>query len=548
MNKFFKYILPAAVLMLASSSLVSCTGDLDVTPLDPSLQTVDSIQPEQLFNKCYACLAVAGNGGANGDSDVDGIDGGTSGYFRQVWNANELTTDEAICSWGDDGIPQFNYDTYDAGHPMLQGLYYRLYTTIVFCNDYIDKFADYNATMTAEVRFLRALTYYYLLDGWGNVNMVTSASDAGHQVAREELFQYVEQELLEVEPLLDAPEARSKASAKWGRVDKDAARLLLARLYLNAQVYTGEARWADAANYAKQVMDGPHKLNTQGVDCTVDGLSHYFTPYQMLFMGDNDVTSASSEAILPLLQDGLRTTSWGTALFLIASTWDADMHENPFDETATNGTSEAWGGNRARPDLVRLFFPRNDAPSSSKGYNTAVAAGDDRALFNTDGRTLEVETPTTFKSGYAVAKFTNFKTDNSIGSHSQFPDADVFFMRTAEAYLTYAEALTRQNGGNAPAEAVNAINAVRERANASTRNVYTLDEILDEWGREFYFEGRRRIDLVRFGQFGGPQATYTWAWKGGVAEGRNFPATRNIFAIPTNDLIANPSLVQNPGY
>ena len=120
-------------------------------------------------------------------------------------------------------------------------------------------------------------------------------------------------------------------------------------------------------------------------------------------------------------------------------------------------------------------------------------------------------------------------------------------MRVAEAYLTYAEALTRQAGGTAPAEAVAAINAIRGRANATQRSTYTLNQILDEWGREFYFEGRRRIDLIRFNRFGG-NTDYVWQWKGGTFAGRNFDAYRNLFAIPTNDLIVNTNLVQNPGY
>ena len=120
-------------------------------------------------------------------------------------------------------------------------------------------------------------------------------------------------------------------------------------------------------------------------------------------------------------------------------------------------------------------------------------------------------------------------------------------MRSAEAYLTYAEALTRQAGDVAPTEAVAAINAVRGRANALQRNRYTLDQILDEWGREFYFEGRRRIDLIRFGKFGG-NTDYQWSWKGGVYAGRDFEEYRNLFPIPNKDLIVNTKLVQNPGY
>lgn len=116
-----KYIFSAAAFML-SVGLTSCTSDLDVNPIDPNLKTKVNTKAESALNKCYATIAMAGNGGANGDSDVDGIDGGTSGYIRQLFNTQELTTDEAICAWGgDEGILNFNFNTYDASHPMLKG-------------------------------------------------------------------------------------------------------------------------------------------------------------------------------------------------------------------------------------------------------------------------------------------------------------------------------------------------------------------------------------------------------------------------------------------
>ena len=205
MKTYIKNIIPAAALLVAVG-FSSCTKDLDVTPIDPNLNT--EIQPEALFNKCYANIAVAGNGGANGDCDVDGIDGGTSGYVRQLWNAQELTTDEAICGWGDEGISSFCYNTYDASHPMLRGFYYRLYTGISFCNQYLQEFGDYNTAMTAEIRFVRALNYFYLMDGWGNVPFVTSiSSEKPVQYSRQEVYNFVESELLDIEPLLNAATA-----------------------------------------------------------------------------------------------------------------------------------------------------------------------------------------------------------------------------------------------------------------------------------------------------------------------------------------------------
>ena len=156
MKRYIKTFVPALALALTFGT-TACTSDLDVEPIDPNF-----VEPsaEQLFTKCYATIAAAGNGGADGDSDVDGIDGGTSGYYRQMWNAQDLTTDEAICGWGDEGISNFVDNSYDASHPMLRGYYYRLYTAITFCNQYLDQYAEHDATMTAEIRFLRAFHYF----------------------------------------------------------------------------------------------------------------------------------------------------------------------------------------------------------------------------------------------------------------------------------------------------------------------------------------------------------------------------------------------------
>ena len=553
MNKFFKYILFAAAALIMGG-LTSCINDLDVEPIDPSLQA--DVTPEQLFNECYSVFATSGNNGGDDNVDVDGLDGGFQHKFRQMWNSNELTTDEAICGWGDEGIPSYCHNTYDASHPMLRGYYYGLCIGITFCNQYLTVFSDYDATMTAEVRFLRAMQFYLLTDAFGNIPFATTISGENpEQYTRAQVCEFIESELKDIigegegNTVLAEPAPKKYGQSGYGRIDKAAAWMLLARLYLNSEVYTGTARWQEAANYAKKVMDSSYKLHTQGyAEAGSDGVYREWTAYQMLFMGDNSKTDAAYEAVFPVIQDGLRTTSWGGTNFLICSTVDADVHPNPYDESEVNGlySNNTWGGNRARPELVRLFFPNDDAPAGH-AYAVAFAAGDDRALFETEGRYLDVEDESNFKYGYAIAKFNNFKCDGTKGSDNTFADSHLFYMRVAEAYLMYAEALTRMSGGTAPAEAVAAINAIRGRAHADQRSTYTLNQILDEWGREFYFEGRRRVDLIRFGKYGGT-TDYQWQWKGGAYGGRDFEAYRNVFAIPTDDLIANSKLQQNPGY
>ena len=346
MKQIFKNLIPVASLAFAFS-MTSCVKDLDVDPLDPNMST--EVSAEGLFNKCYANIAMAGNGGANGDCDIDGIDGGTSGYVRQMWNANELPTDEAICGWGDDGIEQSCFNTYDESHPMLNGYFARLTTGITYCNEYLAVAGGNDATMTAEIRFIRALNYYLLMDAFGRVPFAESLGNPAIYT-RQQMYEWLEKELVEnVEPNLSNAKAKKSSDAGYGRVDKAAAWMLLARLYLNAEVYVGTPQWAKAAEYAKKIMDSDYRLNTQGVNG--------WSAYQMLFMGDNGETNAAYEAIFPILQDGLTTTSWGTSLFLTAACFDSDMHANPNDLNATNGTSgQVWGGNRARPSLIQKFL------------------------------------------------------------------------------------------------------------------------------------------------------------------------------------------------
>jgi hypothetical protein len=147
--------------------------------------------------------------------------------------------------------------------------------------------------------------------------------------------------------------------------------------------------------------------------------------------------------------------------------------------------------------------------------------------------------------GYGCVKFRNVRSDGQPASALAKVDTDLPLMRLAEAYLTYAEAETRMHG--ATDDAKEKIDKLRQRANASTAATYSLDDIFNEWSKEFWFEGRRRVDMVRFGRFGG-QSEYKWEWMGNAFEGNQFPAYRNIFPIPVIDLENNPNLIQNEGY
>jgi len=537
MKRYFKKFVPAALMLVGFLS--ACTGDLDVTPIDPNLNS--TLDVPALFNKCYAGLALQGNGGADGDSDVSGFDGGSITFIRQMWNVNELPTDEAICCWGDPGIPEYNYATWTSSHEMMTAFYNRLYIAIAICNQYLDVASDYDETMTAEVRFLRCLYYYYLLDTYRNVPFADHvSSEKPVQYSGEELYAWLEEELLtNVEPYLNSPSPKTDSNSLYGRADKAAAWMLLMRLYLNAEVYTGTAQWANAETYAEKVINSGYSLSEKKVNG--------WSGYQLMFMGDNGSNGSSCEAILPVLYQGDTTTAWGGTLFLMASTFTGDMHPIKGDDETTNGTDALWAGNRCRPDLVKKFFPTATPPNVAS-YDMVEEAGDDRAIFWGLDRTLDIESTGDFKCGFSVAKFLNvYSTGQTIGTNSTHPDADFFLMRLAEAYLAYGEASAHLNGGNADAKGVTYLNTLRTRANATSKSSFSLEDICDEWAREFYFEGRRRSDLVRFGKFGG-NSDYVWQYKGGTYAGRNFDAYRNVYPIPVDDLSTNGNLTQNTGY
>jgi hypothetical protein len=536
-NFINKYVLPSAAVL--ALGLTSCAGDLDVDSIDPNQTTSGENLADNLLNKCYANMAVAGQGGANGDCDIDGLDGGTTGFVRQLFNSQELTSDESACVWGDDGISDFNYDSYGASHPMLKGFYYRLYAGIDYCNQYISEFGGEDETKTAEARFLRAYYYSVLLDGWGNVPFTTTISaDAPEQMSRANLFRWVVDELKDIENTLSTNVVTTENTDGYGRANKYTDELLLSRLYLNAEVYYGEAKYDSAAYYAELVINSPYKLHTTS-------LSSEWTPYQELFMGNNGQSGAAEECLLALPQDGATTTSWGTTLFLMAS---ANKNDEVWSESYTgNNTTQGWGGNLALPDLVRKFYPNDDAPADATVETMYTSAADDRALFCNIGHELGAEDMSDFYSGYAVCKFNNYYSNGGTRKNDVFPDADFFLFRIAEAYLNYAEATARQNGGTATTQGIAYLNTLRSRANAETKAGYSLSDICDEWSREFYFEGYRRTTLVRFGRFAG-SVDYNWAWKGGTYNGRNIDSHYNLFAIPDDDMNANKNLTQNPGY
>lgn len=542
MKRYIKSALAPAAALLISLASTSCLNDLDKEPISPKIDL--NVNNDGLLNKCYANFGINGNGSgddSDSDPDVKGFnDNGMTGLVRAMFNMNELPTDEATCSWGD-GLQELNSAKFDPSHPWVKLYYTRLTLGITFCNQYLEVAGGEDKQKTAECRFLRAMQYYLLMDAYGNVGFSTTL-EKPHRMERAELYKWLVEELNAIEPYLAEPRVKTGSDADYGRVDKAACWLLLSRLYLNAEVYTGNAEWQKAKDYAKKVMESPYDINTTSAG--------RWSAYQLVFMADNDRTAASKEILFPIVNISGKTRSYGNSLFLIAACFDPAMHANPDDATGSNGlVGQQWIGLHPRVTLLKKFFPSTSAPEVPS-YEMTSQAGDDRAIFWGQGRSYEIENITKSAEGYGVCKFLNYNSDNSTNTDPAFADMDWPFMRAAEAYLNYAEADARLNGGKTSQEGTRILNKLRARANASTRaesSNYSLNEICDEWAREFYFEGMRRTTLVRFGLFGG-NTGYNWDWKGGESAGKDFEAFKNIYPIPLTQLQSNTNLKQNPGY
>ncbi len=609
----------------------SCLKDLEILPQDKDVvlaadfyNNPDSYQ--QVLAKLYAGLALSGQQGPAGQSDIAGIDEGFGQYLRGYWQAQQLPTDEAVIGWADGSLPDYHQMDWNADNEFIRAVYDRIFYQITACNEYIRQSSDAKldergvtgalrdkvVTYRAEARFLRALSYFHALDLFGNVPFVTEADPIGffqpQQTNRTNLFNYVESELLAIEPLM----VNARAN-EYARADKAAVWMLLSRLYLNAEVYTGTAKYNECVTQVNKVIGAGYTLDNE---------------YKQLFLADNNL---STEIIFPVAFDGLHTQTYGGTTFLVHAPVGGSMVPAEF------GIGGGWGGLRTTSTFVNKFpvanpetlnaglgaestwgvigeatptgwgsdtnlkqdgsvltiymtltdgkikFRNNDGWSEnyggqngtlvSGGADIAVTAGtykitiditnktysitpvglDARRSFHTAGQTLEIANIGTFTDGYAVVKYKNVDRSGVAGSDSggNFADTDFPMFRLADAYLMYAECAVREATGATASQAATYINLLRERAYGSTSgnissSALTLDFMLDERARELYWEGYRRTDLIRFGKFTG--SSYVWPWKGGTAQGTAVGDYRSLYPIPSSDINANTNLTQNQGY
>ncbi|MDP1812404.1 MAG: RagB/SusD family nutrient uptake outer membrane protein [Sediminibacterium sp.] len=529
-----------AIVVVATAT--SCAKKLDLFPqndLTPATTYSNAAGYKSVLAKVYGGLSITGNQGPAGQPDIaGGLDEGSQvAFIRMFFNTQELPTDEAVVSWNDQTIHDFHDLKWTSGDPFLKGIYARPIYNITLGNEYLrestdEKLASRGITgadaaeikkARAEVRFLRAFNYWVMMDLFGKSTFITEANlvgtDLPKQITRAALFTYIETEL----KAIDADLAPAK-TIEYGRVDQSAAWSLLARLYLNAGIYTGTARYTNAITYAKKVI----------------GVSGYSlqTGYGKLFMADND--KYKNEIIWAINCDGLQTQAYGNTTFFV--------HAAAGDDAAEYGVGGGWYGYRATSALGNLF-PKTgtgdiDTAKDKRGLSFYTSKFKGTAAQSAIGDVGD------FNTGLHVKKYVNIKSDGGAVSDitKTFSDVDFPVFRLPEMYLIYAEAVLRSGTGGDLTTALQYINLIRARAGATAAisSELNLQFVLDERGRELYWEGHRRTDLVRYGLL--TSATYLWPWKGGVASGTAVDARYNLFPIPAANRTANPNLEQNAGY
>lgn len=520
MNKtVHKYI--AVGCLALGLGFVSCTGDLDMTPNDPNNKTELTNGDEfySFFAQLYSGLVVSG---PQGGSDIAVDDGGAGTYMRQLWNLEELCSDEAFIgtNWNDAGIKELDNSTWAPDNHWLYESYSRFTFQINMCNEFIrtiDKAAscenpisaDKIAEMKLEARVVRDLSYYHLIDNFGKGPWTDENSAIGvtpPTKTRAELFDLV------VADLKDAvPNLTPAASQIYGRVSREAGYMLLAKMYLNAEVYTGTAKWQECADACNEILK------------TISSL----TPtYKYMFCATNNKYAGNGEILWALPQDASSQQTHGGTTYLSIGAYNVNVDASTYGLNATG-----WGGPRVRPELANSFSKGDSRYLIYEGKfkNDLSNTGD----WKVDGG-----------SGFMCIKYvftpeTDYYNATKATKATTFNSTDFPLFRLADTYLMLAECeLHGAKGCDGQAK----MDAVRARAGLTPIKL-TADNLLAERMRELYWEGHRRSDLIRFGKFTG--SSYVWSWKGGVEAGTGIVPTRSLYPIPTQFV---PTLGQNQGY
>lgn len=437
---------------------------------------------------------------------------GSWGGHNSIWSIHEVASDEMAipqkgADWEDGGLwLRMHRHTWQPSDEAFNNSWAYCYTAVGEINNLLVQFPDLPA-LNAELKVLRAMVYLWLIDSFGNVPIITESTTGGNPTnnSRQEVFDFIESSVLDNVALLLKEDTKST-------VNYYTAHAILAKLYLNAEIYTGSPRWADAETAANEVMTGPYSLS-----------SNFFSNFATRNGG-------SSENIFTLPYDENNAGGFNLVQMTLhySSQNTYDLQEQPWNGYAS--LEEFYNQFDDQDVRKGSFLEGPQFASDGTRLNDISAEADDP-----DGQPLtftpeiNMLAPNAFRqAGVRVGKF-EFATGSASSLSNDYP-----LIRLADIMLIKAEAALRQ--GDA-ADALTYVNMIRERANLDPLNSVTLDDIYNERGYEMFAEASRRTDQIRFGKFNQP-----W-WEKGQSE-----PFRALFPIPLQQINANPNLNQNPGY
>lgn len=529
--RYYKYLILGGI--ISTMGLSSCVGDLNVEPQDATKKTELTSKEEYLQDLAGCYYGLVKEGGI-----TSGATGGESVYTRLIFNVQELCTDECViaANWNDAGIDELDYALPGSENHWIYDTFSRLNAYIAICNQFLKDINGGGAFFTddeikemkAEVRVLRDLGYYHMIDlfgrgPWTDENSIVGATPPTYD--RQQLFDAV------VNDLVDAiPQVYPASKQEYGRVSREAGYALLAKMYLNAEVYTGTARWQECADACQQIVNSGLKLADN---------------YKYLFCASNAKHVASStygvanEIIWSVPQNDITMQCWGGTTYLSVGAYAAAMPAEMKTQLACTGGP--WNGPHMRPETVNNF--------ATQPNDVRYMFYDGDGLFVNDIKNLSSWGQVAYQDndGLMCIKYTYTNEDdyyNTAGaagmSANDFNSADTPVFRLADIYLMMTEC--QMNGANV--DGLKYYNEVRKRAGVSTvTSLPTKQELLNERNRELYWEGHRRSDMIRLGFYTG--SAYIWKWKGGVYEGTSIPEYRKLMPIPPQFV---ETLGQNPGY
>ena len=529
--------------------LVACVNDLDTKPLNATDPISDYVYGNSEDAYLEGLSRLYFQFATNDLTDLQSMDGGASEIVRAFWSVQETTTDAAKCSWGNDAwVRALNTNTWsDAQNDAVYAVYVRTLQGVSYVNEYLRQTTPENLNargvsqqlaakisgFRAEARFIRAYLYWMALDTFGNVPFITENSPIGGeyyplQASRKFVYDYC---VWELQDLISEDSPMPAPGTLYPRADKGSAAGLLARLYLNAEVYAGVSMWQEAKGLCERIFDMGYALCPD---------------YQALFRGDNGQNpQARSERLWAIDYSDASTESYGGTTYLLAAALAAT---DITDQSRPNGQRNGWAGLRVPYEYVNRYFGVSGQDYESGEYQVADKRGE---MFYIKGRTQSMEGELyNFMHGWSCIKYNNIphdQTDQSFLPTSElrnYADVDYPMIRLAEIYLIYAEAC--MNLG-VPEEALPYLEALSSRAGVTAPSEITEEYLVAERARELMWEGHRRTDLIRYGLFN--TEDYLWPYKGGDNfAGQAFPDYKLVFALPQTEMATNPYLVQNPGY